>query len=173
MRFITKLLYIVRRPEFIIPCIILILVLFYISRSDFNRDVNLVKGLEVWQPVNAVDFDESWFDESCKVVVYMKHYQKFHRLDLWMNYIEKYPGIPFLFYYAGDDPVKYFKQLDEIGFKHPIMIDSEGQFYEMNKSNMDDFSFISFVINDNSVTLSNPTIPNFDKLLKECSQSIR
>ncbi len=173
MRILNKLLSIVIRPEFVIPGILLILVLFYISRSDSNREVQLVKDLEVWQPQNSVDLDESWFAEGCKVVVYMKHYQKFHRLDLWMKYIKKYPNIPFLFYYAGGDPDKYFKQLSEIGFNHPVMIDKEGQFYEMNKANMDDFSFIALVVSENSVTLSNPTISNFEKLLKECGKANR
>ncbi|XOV92120.1 MAG: hypothetical protein ACFHWX_18165 [Bacteroidota bacterium] len=166
---------IIKKPEFIILIIVLAIVVAFSLNTNSTREIHLVRGLEVWQNENhPVDLDENWFDKSCKVVVYMKFYQDFHRLDLWMKYIEKYPNIPFLFYYAGGDPDKYFAQLEEIGFNHPIMIDDVGQFFEKNAGIMrEDYSFIAYVINDHSVEMSNPTISNFEKLLKECSKANR
>ncbi len=159
---------IIRSPEFIFLSFLLVFILFFILNSGYDKKVYLVEGLEVLQPENSVKFDESWFEENCKVVVYMKHAR---RLDSWMNYIENYPAVPFLFYYAGDDLVSFKNDIDKIGFNFPVMLDTNGQFYEKNKSNMDDYSFISFVISDNSVSITNPTISNFRSLLRKCEQS--
>ncbi len=157
-------------PEFIFSCILIVAVLYFSWPSAVVNEVNLVKGLEVWQPHNSVAFQESWFEESCKVVAYMKHYRQ---LPVWISYIKKYPEVPFLFYFAGNDVDAFKNGINKIGFNYPIMIDKDQRFYEMNKDNMDDLSFISFVISDNSIRLSNPTISNFDDLLNKCSESIR
>lgn len=168
-----RFLEIVRKPEIIPLIFILAIVTYRISESASNQEVRLIRNLEVWQPEKSMDYDESWFEEPCKVVVYMKNYKKFHRLDLWKKYIDKYPNIPFLFYYSGSDHEKYLKQLEEIEFNHPIIIDREDQFYEENSGILeDDYSFIAYVINNNTTEMSNPTISNFEKLLKECSKSI-
>ncbi len=169
MRIISKIILVIRKPEFIFLAVLLSVLLWVYLNSGSSNEIILVRGLEVWQPDGSVSFQESWFDEDCKVVVYMRHYR---HLASWISYIEDYPSVPFILYFAGKNIDAFKTGVNEARFKHPIMIDRAHQFYEMNKWNMaEDYSFISFLVNDNSVAVSNPTLSNFKELLRKCSQS--
>lgn len=165
---LKKYLYILQKAEFYIALVLMSGAVLIFLPSTSGRDLNIVRELEVLQPNNGAQFDSSWFDSECKVIVFLKGNLPGFTLNHWMSYIQKYSSVSFLFYYYGNDQEMLKERMEKADFQHPILIDPQGIFYKKNKDLVKDYTFMSFVVSGESMEMSNPTIPNFGRLLKSC-----
>ena len=130
--------------------------------------VVLPENLETIAIDGSIGFDNSWYNNEVKVVVFIKNAGAYSTFDLdWQSAISEFPNIAFLFYVSEKDKTKLIDHLEKNGFKHPVIHDPDEAFRKSNIKERD-LTFISFLVrDDNIVGMSNPSFTDFKKRLEE------
>jgi len=111
---------------------------------------------------------EEWLNCD-KMVIYKNMKSKYIEEINWRNYIEEYPHIKFIFFVQAKEQILVEKFMRTYNLKnYSVFWDTEGKFISDNSLETE-IKFISFIVNkDNKILkVSNPTLPGFDKALKE------
>lgn len=164
MKYVKYFFVILKKPEFYFVFMILVIISYWVLPLSNTERIELIKDVIVLESDSKIKFEKSWFDSSCKVVVYFKGLDD--HISIYVPYFEKYPDVIFLFYYDGTDSSAIKRHANRIGFNYPILMDKKGLF--AGKNNIKNLSFISFIMSEGHVELSNPTLSNFEDKLKKC-----
>jgi len=143
-------------------------------KGDQRKEIQTIylpENLEVIHPENSVKFDNNWYKNEFKVVVFVKNAGPYSTLDLdWQSAITDFPNIAFLFFVSEKDKTKLIDHLEIVGFTHPVIHDPDEAFRKSNVKERE-LTFISFLVrNDNIVGMSNPSFTDFKKRLEELSK---
>lgn len=141
------------------------------DRKQEKQTIYLPENLEVIHQENSAKFDDNWYKNEFKVVVFVKNAGPYSTLDLdWQSVMKEFPNIAFLFYVSEKDKPKLIDHLERVGFTHPVIHDPEEAFRKSNIKERE-LTFISFLVkNDKIVGMSNPSFPDFKVRLEELSK---
>lgn len=93
---------------------------------------------------DSLQFDPDWYKAEYKVVTYIGG----RTLPLWLDwdsYIEEFPEVAFIFYFASKDTASLYKELEENKFYHPFVLDQEKKFFTTNELEYLDLPQHSFI----------------------------
>lgn len=133
-----------------------------------HREIFLPENLQYIEIDNSTKFEQNWFDNKHKVVVFVKKAGPYSALDLeWQAAISEFPDVAFLFYVSEKDSTKLINHLKDVGFTHPVIHDPNEEFRKLNVKERE-LTFISFLVKDKEVVgMSNPSLVDFNKKLQE------
>jgi hypothetical protein len=138
------------------------------KERESRREISLPTNLEVIEIDSIRKFEESWFDNRFKVVVFIKNAGPYSTLNLdWEHAISEFPQISFLFFVSEKDSTKLVNHLQEVGFYYPVIYDPNEEFRKLNVRERE-LIFISYLVKDDRIVgLGNPSIPDFKTVLAE------
>lgn len=138
------------------------------TEQEKYSKIVLPENLETIAIDGAIGFENSWYNNQFKVVVFVKNAGPYSTLDLdWKSAIAEYPNVAFLFYVSEQNKTKLINHLEEVGFTHPIIHDPDEEFRKSNVKERD-LTFISFLVRDNNIVgMSNPSLTDFKMRLQE------
>ncbi|MBN2596921.1 MAG: hypothetical protein JXR82_09080 [Marinifilaceae bacterium] len=146
----------------ILILVVYILISFAFSCKKVPEILELPTDREMITWNDSIFFKSDPFTKRVKSVVYLRS-SGISEIKRWIPYIEKYPEVGFIFYFSSSDKDFIVGGLEHFNFPIPVFIDTENKFKN--------YGLIAFVINDKDeiISVSNPTIPDFEKTLKKLS----
>ena len=150
-----------------IVCFLIVFIIFsYLitSRKSTDHILILPTDKKILVCNDSIRFRGDPFSKRIKVVTYLKD-DAISEIPQWIPYIKKYPDISFIFYFNSGNPQYVIEGLKHFCFPLPVFWDTESKYK--------DYGLICFVVNETNeiIETTNPTLPNFDKLLMSLSKN--
>ena len=131
------------------------LIVLLASCKEEPKEIQFPGGLPAMSLKDSLKFDPQWYKAEYKVATYIGGSRNLYPLWLdWDSYMEEFPEVAFIFYFASKDTASLFKELEENNFYHPFVLDPEKIFFTTNElENVDlpQHFFIPLVVKGNSI----------------------
>ena len=142
--------------------------------SNIRQSLTLPENLAAFNENQQGEMKDMMSKKYKVVAFFRSEYTIRHDIEIYSQYVDAYPEIGFIFYVTpvkNIDPEKFFL---EKKFAFPAFLDVSDDFISSNPYILPDITFMSFIINQNNEIISelNPSIPNYDEILKKLSGKI-
>jgi hypothetical protein len=125
---------------------------------------------------DSIQYKCNPFKKNVRYVVYVKPEAMTQTMPQYIYYIKNYPEVGFIFIFSSNEKKTTInssekktikKKLKNLEFPIPVFIEADNKFRK--------YGFIAFIMNKNNevVSATNPSLPDFEETFKEALKNSR
>jgi len=151
--------------------ILIALAIFIVNSQSCHK--NSDKTIELSSDMEKITWNDSIqykcnpFKKNVRYVAYVKPEAMTQTMPQYIYYIKNYPEVGFIFIFSSNEKKTIKKKLINLEFPIPAFIEADNKFRK--------YGFIAFIVNKNNevVSTTNPSLPDFEETLKEAIKNSR
>ena len=161
--------------------VVLLIVVFCLqgcNKKQSEKKLQLPSDMEKLTWSDSINFESDPLKKKVRSVAYLKPNAISQALRPYIYYIKNYSEVGFIFIFSSNDDNKTCigpderkvikKELKKIKFPTPVFIDADNKYHR-------EYGFIAFLVNHNDIIeeAANPSMPQYEEMLKEIIQNSR
>jgi hypothetical protein len=161
--------------------VVLLVIVFCLqgcNKKQSEKKLQLPSDMEKLTWNDSISFESDPLKKNVRSVAYLKPNAISQALRPYIYYIKNYPEVGFIFIISSNDDNKTCigpderkvikKELEKIKFPSQVFIDPDNKYHR-------GYGFIAFLVNHNDIMeeVVNPSMPQYEDMLKEIIQKSR